>query len=73
MGKFGSIDEVLGFAIDRETESNQLYNDLAQRSENAAMKKVFENFAKEELGNKAKLEAMKTNRTTMLTILGYLA
>jgi len=65
MELFGSIDEVLDFAIDREAEANQLYNDLAQRTENVAMKKVFGNFAKEELGHKAKLEAMKTSRTTV--------
>jgi rubrerythrin len=65
MGLFGSIDEVLEFAIDREIEANQLYTDLAQRTENTAMHKVFEDFAKEELGHKAKLEAMKVNRTTV--------
>jgi len=67
MGLFGSIDEVLEFAIDREIEANQLYTDLAQRTKNAAMRKVFGDFAKEELGHKAKLEAMKANRTTMPT------
>ena len=65
MGLFGSIDEVLEFAIDREIEANQLYMDLAQQTENAAMRKIFENFAKEELGHKAKLEAMKANGTTV--------
>jgi rubrerythrin len=67
MGLFGSFDEVLEFAIDREIEANQLYSDLAQQTANVAMKKVFEGFAKEELGHKAKLEAMKANRTTMPT------
>ncbi len=67
MGLFDSIDEVLDFAIGREIEANQLYTDLAQLTENAAMRKVFENFAREELGHKAKLEAMKANRTTVLT------
>jgi rubrerythrin len=59
MGEFGSIDEVLEFAVDREIEANQLYEDLAARAENPTMRKVFEDFAKEELGHKAKLEAMK--------------
>ena len=62
MGEFGSINEVLEFAIDREIEANQLYTDLAQRTENVAMRKVFEDFAKEELGHKAKLETMKKNK-----------
>lgn len=65
MGEFGSIDEVLEFAIDREIEANQLYTDLAQRTENVAMRKVFEDFAKEELGHKAKLEAMKINKVSV--------
>ena len=63
MGDFGSIDEVIEFAVDREIEANQLYTDLARRTKNAAMRKVFEDFAKEELGHKAKLEAMKKGKT----------
>jgi rubrerythrin len=62
MGEFGSVDEVLEFAIDREIEANQLYMDLAGLTKNQAMRKVFEDFAKEELGHKAKLEAMKAGK-----------
>lgn len=65
MEKFSSIEEVLKFAIDREIEANQFYTDLAQRTEDAAMRKVFEDFAKEELGHKAKLEAMKKTKVTV--------
>ncbi len=65
MGLFGSIDDVLEFAIDREIEANQFYNDLAERSENGAMCKVFEDFAREELGHKAKLKAIQADRSTM--------
>ena len=67
MRLFGSIDEVLDFAIDRELEANQFYNDRAQRAENVTIKKVFENFAKEELGHKAKLEAIKASGTIIPT------
>ena len=67
MGKFDSIEEVLEFAIDREIEANQFYNHLAQQSTNETMKKVFEDFAREELGHKAKLEAAKANTTIMPT------
>jgi len=66
MGEFGSIDEVLEFAVDREVEANQFYSDLAGRTENTAMHKVFEDFAKEELGHKAKLEAMKKSKAVTL-------
>ena len=58
MGEFGSIEEVLEFAIDRETEANRFYLDLARQVRTSAMKKVCEDLAKEELGHKAKLEAM---------------
>ena len=67
MGEYGSIDEVLEFAIDREIEANQLYMDLAKRATNAAMRRVFEDFAKEELGHKAKLEAMKKGKAVALS------
>lgn len=62
MGEFGSIDEVLEFAIDREIEANQLYMDLSKRTGNASMRKIFKDFAKEELGHKTKLEVMKKNK-----------
>jgi len=52
----------LEFAIDREIEANHFYSDFAARTENAAMRKVFEDFAKEELGHKSKLEAMRKNK-----------
>lgn len=63
MGESSPVDEVLEFAIDREIEAHQLYIDLAARTQNPVMRKVFEDFAKEELGHKAKLEAMKKGKT----------
>ena len=65
MGEFGSIDEVMEFAIDREIEANQLYTNLAQQTKSITMRKVFEDFAKEELGHKTKLETMKANKLTV--------
>lgn len=62
-----AIDEVLDFAIEREIEANQLYTDLARQAENATIRKLFESLAKEELGHKAKLEAMKANETAVTT------
>ena len=58
MGQFESVEEVLEFAIAREIESRDFYMKLAERMENPAMQKVFENFATEELGHKYKLEAI---------------
>jgi len=59
MERFESVEEVLEFAIAREMESQDFYMKLAERMENPAMQKVFENFAAEELGHRLKLEAIK--------------
>ncbi|MHC4396372.1 MAG: ferritin family protein [Planctomycetota bacterium] len=67
MGEHGSIEEVLEFAIDREIAANRLYMDLAICTENSNMKKMFEKLAKEELGHKAKIEAMKKSRVIIPT------
>ncbi len=44
MGHFESVEEVLDFAIAREIEARDFYMKLAERMENPAMQKVFENF-----------------------------
>ena len=59
MGQFESVEEVIDFAIEREVESRDFYMKLAERMENPAMQKVFENFAIEELGHRLKLEAIQ--------------
>ena len=64
MKNFSTFEEVLEFAISREIEANQFYTELAQQMEDAVMRKVFEDLAREELGHKAKLEAMKKNKVT---------
>jgi rubrerythrin len=63
MDKFESVDDILEFAIAGEVAANQFYMELAGKMENPAMAKVFEDFAKEELGHKAKLEAIKQDKT----------
>jgi rubrerythrin len=65
MSKINWMDEVLDFAIEREIEANKFYTELAKRMEDSAMRKVFEEFAKEELGHKAKLEAAKAGQFQM--------
>lgn len=62
MDTFDSFREVLDFAIDREIEANQFYTGLAEKMKRPAMREVFEAFAKEELGHKAKLEALKQGK-----------
>jgi rubrerythrin len=62
MDRFKSVDEILDFAIDAEVTSVEFYMDLAKRVETQEMKKVFEDFAKEEMGHKAKLQEIKGNK-----------
>jgi rubrerythrin len=56
---FGSVDEILEFAIGKEEESARFYEDLARRVERPSMRQVFEDFAGEERGHKEKLLAVK--------------
>ncbi|MHC4388570.1 MAG: ferritin family protein [Planctomycetota bacterium] len=65
MERFGSIEEILDFAIAREIEANEFYKELAGQMENPAMRDVFEGFAREEMGHKAKLEAIKQGDVAM--------
>ena len=60
MHKFNSLDEILDFAIKDELRAANLYADLAKRSRNKEIKRVFEQFSQEELGHKKKLERMKS-------------
>ena len=60
MNNFGSMDEVLDFAIKGEEEAHRFYMGLAQNAEQASIRKVFEDFAQEELGHKKKLIGIKT-------------
>ncbi len=57
--RFESVDAILDFAIANEEEAYQFYSDFAARMDVPAMKAVFEEFAREEQGHKAKLEAVK--------------
>jgi len=65
MKEFGSVDEIMDFAVAREEEAAQFYADLAGRAERAWMRQVFEGFAREELGHKAKLLTIKEEKLLM--------
>ena len=56
MAAVNSVDEILEFAIAREVEANQLYIYMAAHVTDAEIRQVCEDFAKEELEHKAKLE-----------------
>ena len=59
MKQFNSVDEILDFAISEEEGAATFYKELASKLDRPWMKKIFEDFAKEELGHKAKLEGVK--------------
>lgn len=59
MKKWDSVDEVLDFAIQNEQSAYEFYMGLSEKMEKAWMKKTFADFAREELGHKAKLEGIK--------------
>ncbi len=68
MQNFNSLDEILDMAIKDELRAANLYADLAKRSRNKEIQQVFEQFSKEELGHKSKLERMKTGEESVINI-----
>ena len=79
---FGSVDEILTFAIDKEKEAVAFYNSLAEQATRSALKQTFQDFAKEEekhaallsdiSGNKEKIEAYEFKKVTDLKISDYM-
>ncbi len=61
-GEFSSVEEILDYAMEREQESHDFYSGLADKMNKPHMRTVFEQFAKEELGHKAKLQRVKDGK-----------
>lgn len=59
MKDFESVNDILDFAIENEQKAVDFYNHLATSAHNDEMRKTFEQFAREEMGHKAKLLAIK--------------
>ncbi len=59
MTTFKSINDVLDFAMQSEQEAVDFYNNLAQTMKNEEMHDVFLQFAREEVGHKARLQKIK--------------
>ncbi len=62
MKKFESVDDVLAFAISEEEAAHAFYSELAEKVDKAWVKQLLLDFAREELGHKAKLEAFKKGK-----------
>jgi len=65
MRDFKSVDEILDFAIGEEEASAGFYRVLAKKMDRPWMKEVFEEFAREEDGHKAKLQKFKKGELPM--------
>jgi rubrerythrin len=65
MADYNTAEEILDFAIEREEEAAQFYTELAASMEKPWMKKVFEDFAREEKGHKEKLIKIKSGERPM--------
>lgn len=63
MKVFHSIDEILDFAMAAEQRAVDLYIGLSERAKVEDMKKVFMQFAKEEMGHKARIMKIKEEGT----------
>ncbi len=62
MEEFKSINDILDFAIVSEQEAIDFYTKLSKQATNEAMKEVFLQFAKEEMGHKARLTNIKAKQ-----------
>jgi rubrerythrin len=60
MKTFKNINEVLDFAMIGEQGAVDMYTKLAAGSKNSEMRDIFLQFAKEEMGHKARLLRIKT-------------
>lgn len=59
MKEFRTVEDILDFAMNAEQEAVDFYNDLAAKATTEDMKEVFNTFAQEEIGHKAKLREIK--------------
>ncbi len=59
MEEFKNINDVLDFAIQSEQDAVDFYTTLSNSSTNTEMADIFRQFAKEEMGHKARLTRIK--------------
>jgi rubrerythrin len=79
---FGSIDEILTFAIGKENEAVAFYQSQAEKATKLSLKEIFDSFAKEEqkhaallsdiAGNKEKIDSYEFKKITDLKISDYM-
>ena len=62
MEHFENAEQILDFAIEREEEAAQSYRQLAEQSERAELRRLFEEFAQEEIIHREKLLLVKSQK-----------
>jgi len=67
MKEFKNITEILDFAIGEEQSAVDFYLQLKNQSKSQETKQIFQEFAEEEMGHKAKLTKIKEDGTLKLS------
>ena len=62
---FGTVDEALGYASEKEQEAHDFYHELSAKADKQWVRDLLEDFAREELGHKGKLNRVRDGK--MLT------
>ena len=62
---FKSIDEILGFAIDKEKEAVTFYSDLSKKESTKALTKTFKELAQEEAKHVKLLTTISKNKNVI--------
>ncbi len=62
---FGSIDEILVYAIEKEKEAAEFYAEVSQQESFAGAKEMFKEFAAEERKHQSLLENYESNKEKM--------
>lgn len=63
MKEFDNIEDILEFAMSEEQKAVDFYTELSEQAKTADMKKIFVDFAKEEMGHKARLIKIKSEKS----------
>ena len=62
MRDWKEADDVLDFAIENEQSAIDFYTELAEQASKPWMRRIFEDFAKEEMGHRSRLESVKAGK-----------
>jgi len=63
MKEFESINDILDFAMNEEQQAVEFYTSLAGHAQTDDMRRIFEEFANEEIAHKARLARIKEEGT----------